>query len=600
MTIALGAIVVLGVGAQWLGRVTGIPTVVLLLLGGILAGPVTGLVDPEELLGDTLDPAVTLAVGLLLFDSGFALNFKHAPKGIDVVYRLVSIGTLITWVIGAGAAYLIFDMSASVAVMLGAVLVVSGPTVVGPIVKASRPRGSTGKLLEWEGTILDPVGATLGATTLTVITNDSSGVLEGLGIVLATVALGISVGLICAAVFVVAWRNYAIPDDLQVPVAFMFAVLAFTAAAAVYSEAGLFATLTLGLALSNQPYAKVAPVRRFEASIGTLVIATLFIVLAATIDLGDLGSVLGPSALLLLVLVVVARPLATLASSLGSPLKGPDRGFVASVAPRGIVAASTVSYYAVTLQNNGIDPGDMVAATFAVIIGAGVVYGFGSPWMAGWLGVRRDLPKGVALFARYDSVASLATTLAQAGVPVLVIDSRAPREVDDADPGYDVFTGDVLSDELLEAMSDQDVGTALVGSGDRGMDFVAMKRSSRHLGKKSTYYVPRKPPGSEGEVEARWRARTPARFVAFGPEVSRDALHEVVGPHGSFEWLPLDGDEPELPDGAIALFIVRTDGRATVATQHTLKDARHDQDGDDGGTRLLCAHPASAEGGRGT
>ena len=88
--------------------------------------------------------------------------------------------------------------------------------------------------------------------------------------------------------------------------------------------------------------------------------------------------------------------------------------------------------------------------------------------------------------------------------------------------------------------------------------------------------------------------------MAFGPEVSRDALHEVVGPHGSFEWLPLDGDEPELPDGAIALFIVRSDGRATVATQRTLKDARHDQDGDDGGTRLLCAHPASAEGGRGT
>ena len=233
VTIALGTIVVLGVGAQWLGRITGIPTVVLLLLGGILAGPVTGVVEPEELLGDTLDPLVTLAVSLLLFDSGFALNLRRRPKGVDVVSRLVSVGLLITWAIGAGASYLIFDMEASVAVMLGVVLVVSGPTVVGPIVKASRPRGSTGKLLEWEGTILDPVGATLGATTLTVITNDSSGLVEGLGILVATVALGIGVGLLCAAVFVVAWRNYAIPDDLQVPVAFMFAVLAYTAAGAV-------------------------------------------------------------------------------------------------------------------------------------------------------------------------------------------------------------------------------------------------------------------------------------------------------------------------------------------------------------------------------
>jgi hypothetical protein len=178
---------------------------------------------------------------------------------------------------------------------------------------------------------------------------------------------------------------------------------------------------------------------------------------------------------------------------------------------------------------------------------------------------------------------------------VLVIDSRAPREVDGTDPGYDVFAGDVLSDELIEAMSDQDVGTALIGSGDRGVDFVAMKRSSRELGKKSTYYVPRKPPGSEGEVEARWRARTPARFVAFGPDVSRDALHEVLSPQGTFEWLPLDGDAPELPDRAIPLFIVGSDGRATVATEHTLDSARHDQDGDGGGTRLLCAHP-SADG----
>jgi NhaP-type Na+/H+ or K+/H+ antiporter len=592
VTIALGTIVVLGVGAQWLGRITGIPTVVLLLLGGILAGPVTGVVEPEELLGDTLDPAVTLAVSLLLFDSGFALNLRRRPKGVDVVYRLVSVGMLVTWAIGAGASYLIFDMSASVAVMLGVVLVVSGPTVVGPIVKASRPRGSTGKLLEWEGTILDPVGATLGATTLTVITNDSSGLLEGLGILVATIALGIGVGLLCAAVFVIAWRNYAIPDDLQVPVAFMFAVLAYTAAAAFFSEAGLFATLTLGLALANQRYASVARVRRFEANIGTLVIATLFIVLAATIDLSELGSVVGPSAVLLAVLVLVARPLATLASSLGSPLDGPDRAFVASVAPRGIVAASTVSYYAFSLQDSGIDPGDMVPATFAIIIGAGVIYGFGSPWMARWLGVSRDAPKGVAMFGRHDGVADLANELAGAGVPVLVVDHQAPRGVDESDRAYVVFTGDVLSDELIEAMEAQDVGSTLVGTGDRGIDFVALKRSSRHIGKKRTHYIPRRKAGEEGEVEARWRARTPSRFVAFGPDITRDALHEALGPGGTMAWTSIDGDEPELPAGAIPLFIVRSDGRAAVATGHTLEEARGTS-----GTRLLWARPARTEEG---
>ena len=590
ITIALGTIVVLGVGAQWLARITGIPSIVLLLAAGIFAGPITGLVDPEELLGDTLDPAITLAVGLLLFDSGFSLRFAKLPGGLDVVNRLVSVGALVTWLIGWLASWLIFDLDVAVAALLGAVLVVSGPTVVGPIVRASRPRGTTGKVLEWEGAILDPIGATLGAALLTVFTTDTGPVLGTIAIVAATIALGVVVGGLSAAVFVVAWRNYAIPDDLQVPVAFMFAVLAFTAAGSILSESGLFATLTLGLALANQPFASVAQVRRFQASLGTLVVATLFIVLAATVDLGELWAVLGPSALLLAVLVLVARPLAAFLSTAGTNFPGADRGFIASVAPRGIVAASTVSYYSFVLNDNGFDADKMVPVTFAIIIGAGIVYGFGSPWMARRLGVSRGTAKGVALFGSLSRVTPLASMLGQVGVPVLVVDHQARRDAGDAaDEPFEVFRGDILSDELLEAMNGQDVGTAVVGTGDRGVDFVAMRRCVRNLTKAKTFYVPRRPPGQEGEVEKRWRARTPDRFVAFGPEVSREALHEVLAPVPSFTWLPLDTAEDQMPDGAIPLFIVSDDGRGVVATQHSVRTARGSEKSTS--SRLLCAHP---------
>jgi NhaP-type Na+/H+ or K+/H+ antiporter len=344
ITLALGTIVVFGVSAQWLARWSGIPSVVLLLVAGIVAGPVTGLVDPEALLGDTLDPAITLAVGLLLFDSGFSLRFKELTEGRAVVYQLVSVGMLITWAVGSVAAYFVFDLSVQVAALLGAVLVVSGPTVVGPILQAARPKSGTRTILEWEGTMLDPIGATLGIVVLTVITSDTGPIAGLIGLTLLTAVTGIAIGLACAVVLIVAVRNFAMPDDLKVPIAFMFAVLAFTAANVLFSEAGLFATLTLGLVLANQDYAYVTQVRRFQASVGTLIVAVLFIVLAATIDLSELQAVLLPSAVLLAVLVLIARPLAAFTSTLRSGLATPDRGFIASLAPRGIVAATTVTF----------------------------------------------------------------------------------------------------------------------------------------------------------------------------------------------------------------------------------------------------------------
>jgi len=586
VTIALGTIVVFGVGAQWLSRLSGIPSIVLLLFAGIIAGPVTGLVDPEKLLGDTLDPMISLLVGLLLFDSGMSLRWSQRPKDVDVVYRLVTLGLIVTWIVGASAAYLIFDLSVEAALLLGVLLVVSGPTVVGPIVKAARPRPPTGTVLKWEGTILDPLSAALGAAVLTVSVTDTGPVFGTIGILLATAALGIAIGLACAAVFVVAWRNFVIPDDLQVPVAFMLAVLAFSAAAAVIPEAGLFAALTLGLALANQRYAAIARVRRFEASIGTIVVAVLFITLAATIDLDELRSVLGESAILLAVLVIIARPLATIASTLRTNLPDRDRGFIGSVAPRGIVAASTVSFYALTLEQNGIDAGGIEPITFAVIIGAGIVYGFGSPAMAKVLGVSRGTAKGIAIFASHDSAARPAAALGSAGVPVLVVDPDSSGKTEH-DPGYELFTGSLVSDDLIGAMDRNDVGMGLVGTTERGMDFVAVKRCVHELGKANAFYIPRKAPGSEAGIEARWRARTPDRFVAFGPEVTRASLREVIGDAGKLEWFDFKAGNGGMPEGAIPLFVVTRQGRGIVASQESLDHARRGKLGE--GARLLYA-----------
>lgn len=592
VTIALGTIVVFGVSAQWLGRRTGIPSIVLLLLAGIIAGPLTGLVDPEALLGDTLDPAITLAVGLLLFDSGFSLQIRNLTEGRRVVYLLVSVGMLITWVVGALAAYLIFDLQAGTALLLGAVLVVSGPTVVGPILQASRPKREVAQILEWEGALLDPIGATLGIVVLTVIVSEA-GPGTALGLIVLTAATGIAVGVACAALVVVAVRNFAMPDDLQVPVAFMFAVLAFTVANVVLSEAGLFATLTMGLVLANQDLAYVARIRRFQASIGTLVIATLFIALAATIDLQDLGTVLLPSALLLLVLVLVARPLAAFASTWRSTLSMRERGFIASVDPRGIVAASTVSFYAITLGQNGMPADEIVPITFAVIIGAGLVYGFGSPVVATLLKVGQGTPKGVALFVAQPDVHPLASTLAEVGVPVLVVDEQQRTELIAEELSYKLFGSGVEDAGLGKALEDAQVGTGVIGSGLRERDLVAMAIVGSDIGTGNVYILPTSAKDDATGVEARWRRLTPDRRIAFGPDMTRSRLADLLRGGGELVWLSATLPESEIPPGTRPLFIVDPDGRARIANQVTVRAVRR---GNQAATRVLCVVPVVPPG----
>jgi len=590
ITIALGTIVVFGVGAQWLGRRSGIPSIVLLLLAGIIAGPVTGLVDPEALLGDTLDPAITLAVGLLLFDSGLTLRLSEFTRGRAVVSQLVTTGLLITWLVGSVAAYFIFDLSAEVAVLLGAVLVVSGPTVVGPILKAARPERTTGNILEWEGATLDPIGATLGIVVLTAITADPQmPLLGGLGLTLITAVTGIAIGLACAGLLILSIRNFAMPDDLNVPVAFMFAVLAFSVSNVLFAEAGLFATLAMGLALANQEFAYVTRIRRFQAGIGSLVIATLFIVLAATIDLDELRSVLLPSAALLGVLVLVARPLAAFASTIRSGLNTADRGFIASVAPRGIVAASTVSFYAITLAENEMAADEIVPITFAIIIGAGIVYGFGSPAMANLLGVGQGTAKGVAFFTNQDDVHPIANKLADAGVPVLVVDDVQRATLVKADLSYRLLNGDAESEGMAAVLLDNNIGTAVMATGLRARDLVSMSIIATDIGRKNVFFVPRVEKGEETGIEARLRAKTPDKRIAFGPDVTREKLRSAQNGQADLLWLPAGTDGSQAWAGTRPLFIVEADGRCIVANQ--LAIGKLEAKGSDPQTRVLCLRP---------
>jgi NhaP-type Na+/H+ or K+/H+ antiporter len=569
LAIGLGAIVVLGVGSQWVAYLTRVPSIVLLLLAGIVAGPVTGIVDPDELFGSTLDPAVSLAVGLLLFDSGLNLDFRKLTTGGRAVRRLVLVGGTVTWLLGWLAAYLIFDISAGVAALLAAVLVVSGPTVIQPILAAARPNESLGTILTWEGTILDPIGGALAIVVLSAISS-SSFFLGPAARMVATTAVGVGIGLACGVVFLVAVRQLTIPDDLLVPVAFMFAVLAFTVANVLFAEAGIFATLTLGLVLANQEGAPVREVGEFQKIIGTLIIAVLFVVLAATIELDALASVVLPSIALLAVLVIIVRPVAAYIATMRTGMDWRDRAFAACVAPRGIVAASTVSFAVIALKGANIDDGDIVPITFAVIIGAGIVYGFGSPIMARVLGVQRGFPKGVAIFAESTIADPMAMALAQEGVSVLVVGSWSGSIPDDR--AYDFYRGDLYDDDFDDALAASDIGSAVIASPHRGPRMFARERCLQQMRSRNIFTVPVDASAGVRGLAVLVSPAPPKRVHPFSPDINQDRLRRMMAA-GEPRWVEPQDGRWQIPDGFQPLFVVSDDLRAVVSTDASLSRA---------------------------
>lgn len=378
--------------AQVIANKLNLPGVLVLLIAGFIAGPATGLLDPDELFGELLFPGVSLAVGLLLFDGGLQLKVREV-MGLDgVILRLVTVGVVVTWLVGALVISMVTDLDGPKAFLAGSVLIVSGPTVVIPILRRLMPDPPSGEILEWEGILIDPIGATIGIVMLGVVLEDAT-LIGSITKITITLGAGVGVGLIFAigATWLLAKGN--VPDLLRAPAALAGAVGAFTVTNIVAPESGLFATTMFGLCLANQMFTPVDDIATFEEGVGVLALGGLFIVLGARMDLQGVIDNLVPGLIVLAVLVLVARPLAVLASAAFSGLDKKDMAFMMALAPRGIVAAATASVFALELEDEGLPGGDtIISLTFVVIIGAGIIYGLGAGPVGKRLGVVPPTP----------------------------------------------------------------------------------------------------------------------------------------------------------------------------------------------------------------
>ncbi|MBX7252043.1 MAG: cation:proton antiporter, partial [Candidatus Promineofilum sp.] len=409
--VQLALVAVVGVGAQLVAWHLRLPSILLLLLSGFLLGPVFGLIHPDGLLGEALFPFVSLAVGLILFEGGLTLKLKELPDSGPVVSRLISVGALATWFVAALGARFLLGFDWSLAIVLGAILIVTGPTVVGPLLRQIRPKGRSGAILKWEGILIDPVGAVLALLVVEIVAlgggiNVPGFVLLGVG---RSLVVGVILGLLGAAVLVALMRRHLIPDYLQSGVTLMLVVGFFTLGDLLAAEGGLLTVTLMGIALANQPWVPVRHIVEFKENLQVLLIGVLFILLAGRVDVADLLTVGWPALGFIALLILVARPLGVLLSTWRTPLSNAERLFLMWMAPRGIVAASVASVFAFELSAAGVAEADLLSpVVFLVIVGTVIFYGLTAGPVARRLGLAEREPQGALIVGAHPFARALA------------------------------------------------------------------------------------------------------------------------------------------------------------------------------------------------
>lgn len=488
--LGLALVVVLAVGAQLLAARLTIPAILPLIAAGVLAGDVTGLIDPQELLGPALQPAIQIAVGIILFEGALGLRREELAGGRRAaVVRLVSIGALLTWALMALALVVLLDLPHAVAILVGAILIVSGPTVVLPMLEFIRPVRSVRSLLKWEGILIDPIGAILAVMAFNAL-DFSDGALALQGDFATTMLAGGACGVAGALVLMPLLRAGWLAERQKVAATLMAVVAAFAAGDLLREDAGLVSTIVMGVVLANQRRVDIARIVEFKETLGAILLGVLFVLLAAQVDLSDVVDLGWRGAALVLATVLLVRPIAVAAATLGTRVPWRERLFAAGLAPRGIVAASTAAVFGVELVEDGVAGAEaIVPVTFLVIAGTVVLYAVLAPLLAGALRLIHGEPAGVLLIGAPPWARDLARTLSEAGADVRVWSPRA-GEADAARAEGLAVQADPLLDDDAEDPLAEEVGTVLVVTDDDALNDALVVRLADALGEARVHALP--------------------------------------------------------------------------------------------------------------
>ena len=490
LLVGLALIIILGILAQWISWRFRLPSILLLLIVGFISGPYLGIIKPDVFFGELLFPIVSISVSVILFEGGLSLRLSELRSVGGVVRNLISIGIFVTWILTSAAAYFIVHLELETSILIGAVLVVTGPTVILPLLRHVKPAGQINSILKWEGIVNDPIGALLSILVLEVIisTGIEEATLQVAFVILKTIILSTSIGLIGAYLIVFLLKQKLIPDFLHNAISLSFVVAVFTASNLIQPESGLFAVTIMGVFLANQNTVAVRHIMEFKENLRILLISSLFIILSARLRISDFDILNFNSFLFVLALLLIIRPVAVYLSSIGSKLNWKEKLYLSWMAPRGIVAAAISSLFAIELFGEGIIGSEqMVPLVFLVIIATITVYGLSAIPLAKWLGIANTNPQGCLILGAHPLSRAIGKVLKSKGIKVLLVDSnyhniRAARM-----EGLPTFQGSILSEYILDDIDLNGIGYLLAMTSNKEVNSLATIYFSRVLGSKGVY-----------------------------------------------------------------------------------------------------------------
>ena len=503
----LAAIIILGILSQWVAWRLKIPAILPLILIGLLVGPLSTFftdsgnkwIEPvwngEYGLfpGERLFNFVSLAISLILFEGGLTLKKEELKNVGPVIYKLITLGSFVTFAVAGIAAHYIIGLNWSLSFLFSSLIIVTGPTVITPILRNLAIKKDLSTILKWEGILIDPIGALVAVLVFEFISvgggPGSDYTKEALIEFAKIIILGISIGFTAAYAFAAAIRYKLIPHYLLNVVALALVLGVFVLSDLFANESGLLAVVVMGMVLGNMKLKELKDVIYFKETISILLISILFILLSANVDLEDLELIYNWNSLILfLIVVLIVRPLGVFMSASKSNLSLNEKLFVSWVGPRGIVAAGIASLFGLKLTMQGVENAEYITPlVFMIVLGTVLLNATTAKRFAKITKVLLKRSEGILIVGSSEPAILIAKYLMNHNRRVVLIDNN-PKHIENAKKlKLEAIEADIFSDDLLEDIELNDIGYLMALTGSYRVNQFAMSKLKPYFGEQGAY-----------------------------------------------------------------------------------------------------------------
>ncbi len=485
-------IVISGILCHWFACRFKIPSIALFSIVGLLIGPVFHLVDPSQDFGVLVEAIIKLALAFILFEGGLNLKFHELTHTGKAVKHFILFGLPLSWFFGFQVCYWIADLFFSLSLLISAILVVTGPTVILRLIRQTRLKARTASLLKWEGIINDPIGILLAVLVFQFVIASDFIALNKITVLylLGSIAASILIGFGGAHLLKFTFEKGHIPEFLKLPVVFATVLSLYALSNLLQEEVGLLTVTVMGISMGNIGMLIIYELRKFKENITAILIPVVFILLTADLNLDNLMGLNWRVFGFLFGFLFLVRPAAVWLSTIGAGLTWQQRLFVSWIAPRGIVATSIAGLLGLKLQERMVDNAELLLPlVFVVMFSTVLLHGFSIGWLARHLGLAGNANEGVLIVGSHKWSIDLALALQKEGLPVLVVSDSWKNLQQCRLQGIPIHYGEILSESVEEDLELADMGYLLATTGNHAYNSLVCSVFIQHFGRNRVFQI---------------------------------------------------------------------------------------------------------------